>query len=172
MQDYAIPCNNRQYQAIPCNTIQYHAIPLDFKLQHFLVRQFPGSDRSETQSFSTGWSNILPVIWPTMNKKINSGWLEIARWPQIMSLAPFILNIFSKYYLLKIIVFSLLSPSTPKQHKWSSGFSSGAAEVDVVFTAPLSYQVNVVVHWGIRSTLKLAIVHLGWEPQWFLCLVT
>ena len=26
------------------------------------IRQLPGSDRSETQSFSIGWSNILPVI--------------------------------------------------------------------------------------------------------------
>ena len=36
------------------------------------IRQLPGSDRSETQSFSIGWSNILPVIWPTINKKVST----------------------------------------------------------------------------------------------------
>ena len=51
-------------------------------------------------------------------------------------------------------------------------FSSGTAEVDMVFTAPLSYQVNIVVHWGIRSTFKLSVVHLGGKPQRLLCLIT
>ena len=45
------------------------ASQLNFKLQHFPVRQLAGSDRSETQSFSIGWSNILLVIWPTKKQK-------------------------------------------------------------------------------------------------------
>ena len=36
------------------------------------IRQLPGLDRSETQSFSIRWSNTLPVILPTINKKVST----------------------------------------------------------------------------------------------------
>ena len=36
------------------------------------IRQLPWSDRSEKQSFSIGWSTILPVIWPTIDKKVSN----------------------------------------------------------------------------------------------------
>ena len=39
-------------------------------------------------------------------KSINSSWLEIAMWPQIWSLAPFILNVFTQIHH---------DPLTPKQ---------------------------------------------------------
>ena len=42
--------------------IHFSALQLNFKLRHFPVRELARSDRSETQSFSIGWSNILPVI--------------------------------------------------------------------------------------------------------------
>ena len=41
-------------------------------VQIYPIRQVAGPDRSEAQSFSIIWSNILPVIWPTINKKVST----------------------------------------------------------------------------------------------------
>ena len=74
MRYHAISCNTMQYHAIQCNTMQYHAIPLDFKLQHFPVRQLAGSDRSETMPDRIQLKQIAPTVNTTIMNE-NLGWV-------------------------------------------------------------------------------------------------
>ena len=75
------------------------APPLNFELQHFPVRQLAGPDRSGNLPYRIDLidrmvKNLACYLTDHKQKSINSSWLEIAIWPQIWSLAPFILNVF------------------------------------------------------------------------------
>ena len=90
----AIFFHRRNNGSMPCGFKP--AVQLNFKLQHFPIRQLPGSDRSETQSFSIGWSNILPVIWPTINKKVST--LADLKLHCDLKFGHFTLNVFAQIH--------------------------------------------------------------------------
>ena len=90
----------RQSQSYP-----YHTMEAKFWIAAFSgpatcrtgpIGQLPGSDWSETQSSLV--KHHACYLNDHKQKSINSSWLEIALWPQIWSLAPFILNVFNQIH--------------------------------------------------------------------------